>query len=184
ILVGGHYNNWEWYALAAQLSVRHSAVAIYKPLSNRFLDEKMRSTRQKYGLTMLAIPKVPEFFAALRRDDGLQPPPTMVLFAADQSPGDGRKAHGIRFLGQETAAIFGPEKYARECDLPVLYGTMEKKKRGYYEYTLHEMVEDPKAVSHGAIIEKFNRLLEEEIRPEPRYWLWSHRRWKHRKPSE
>src|SRR5690606_304444 len=90
VLVGGHYNNWEWYGVAAQLSVRHSVVAIYKPLSNRFLDGKMRSTREKFGLTMLAIPKVPEFFAGLRGDGGLQPPPTMVVFGADQSPGDGR----------------------------------------------------------------------------------------------
>lgn len=182
ILVGGHYGNWEWLGLALERQVRYSSVAIYKPLSNRFVDRKMREARGQYGLELLPIKAVPEFFARLG-EKSARPRPEMVIFASDQSPGDGRKAYWMDFLGQDTATIFGPEKYARQCNLPVIYCVIRKKKRGYYEFEFREVSDDPRPLPHGAIIEKSNRLLEEDIRREPRYWLWTHRRWKHRRPT-
>ncbi len=40
ILAGGHFNNWELFAVAIDAAIKHDAVAIYKPLSNLFFDEK------------------------------------------------------------------------------------------------------------------------------------------------
>ncbi len=40
------------------------------------------------------------------------------------------------------------------------------------------MTETPKNTAEGEITEMFARYLEQTIRREPAYWLWSHKRWK------
>ena len=40
------------------------------------------------------------------------------------------------------------------------------------------MTETPKETKEGEITEMFARRLEQTIRREPAYWLWSHKRWK------
>ncbi len=43
-------------------------------------------------------------------------------------------------------------------------------------------VEDqPLQTAKGEITEKHTRLLEEEIRALPQYWLWTHKRWKRKR---
>jgi KDO2-lipid IV(A) lauroyltransferase len=45
ILAGGHFNNWELFAVGIDQVLKHQSVAIYKPLINKFFDEKMRYQR-------------------------------------------------------------------------------------------------------------------------------------------
>ncbi len=40
------------------------------------------------------------------------------------------------------------------------------------------MTETPKETREGEITEMFAHKLEQTIRREPAYWLWSHKRWK------
>ncbi|HET6990868.1 MAG TPA: lipid A biosynthesis acyltransferase, partial [Bacteroidia bacterium] len=39
----------------------------------------------------------------------------------------------------------------------------------------------PGETAYGEITEKVTRLLEKDIIAQPEYWLWSHKRWKHKK---
>jgi KDO2-lipid IV(A) lauroyltransferase len=182
VIAGGHYNNWEWLAVAMRQQVSHRMVAIYKPLSNKFLDAKMRETRGKYGLEMLAMKHVPAFFKEAAADP--KTVPYAIIFGADQSPGDPRKAHWMTFLNQDTGVTFGAEKYAKEYDLPVFFGIIRKRSRGHYSFELHPITERPRStLKPGEIVEEVTRRLEVEIRRDPQYWLWSHRRWKHPRPS-
>jgi Kdo2-lipid IVA lauroyltransferase/acyltransferase len=182
IIAGGHYNSWEWLAIGLRQQILHRAVAIYKPLSNVFLDSKMRETRGKYGLEMLAMKAVPRFFRAAAADANTVP--YAMIFGCDQSPGDPRKAHWMTFLGQDTGVTFGAEKYAREYDHPVFYGVVRKVSRGMYTFELKLITDRPREAKTGEIIETVMHLLEDEIRKDPRYWLWTHRRWKHKRPSD
>ncbi|MFT4545839.1 MAG: KDO2-lipid IV(A) lauroyltransferase, partial [Bacteroidia bacterium] len=34
---------------------------------------------------------------------------------------------------------------------------------------------------HGKITEDFTKRLEQDIINQPQYWLWSHKRWKHKR---
>ena len=104
-----------------------------------------------------------------------------VIFGNDQSPGKVESSYWMKFLNQDTAVLFGTEKYAREYNMPVLFGTIEKVKRGYYTFHFKEVVTEPEHSPYGEITEKTTKLLEEEILKLPQYWLWSHRRWKHRR---
>lgn len=185
IIVGGHYNNWEWLAIAARQQILHRTAAIYKPLSNRFLEKKMRLTRGKFGLEMIPIKEVPGFF--LEEQKLIQEKRTLpfaMLFGIDQSPGDPRKSHWVTFLGQDTGVPYGAEKYAREYDLPVFFGVIHKLSRGHYEFELRPLSPPPHPEKKGWILEQATALIENEIRQDPRFWLWTHRRWKHSKPRD
>ncbi len=176
ILVGGHYNNWELLAVAIDAQLKHHCVALYKPLTNKFFDIRMRRTRGKFGLEMLSIRETGNFFENRKAELNA------VIFGSDQAPGNPRKAYWMKFLNQDTAVLFGTEKYARDYNLPVLYGRINKVSRGHYTFELELITDDPKSMKYGAITEAHTMLLEKDINRHPQYWLWSHRRWKHKKP--
>lgn len=177
ILAGGHFNNWELFAVAIDKAVKHRSIAIYKPLSNVFFDEKMRATRSKYGLEMIAIKDVKPVFERNRNEL------TLTIFGTDQSPGNVKKAHWMNFLNQDTAVLFGTEKFAIEYNYPVVFGCIHKRSRGHYEVEFRELIQDPSATVHGQITEAHTRMLEQDIIKHPEFWLWSHRRWKRSRPS-
>ena len=176
ILVGGHYNNWELLAVAIDEQLKHHCVALYKPLNNHFFDERMRNTRGKFGLEMISIRETRNFFETRKTE------PNAVIFGSDQSPGNPEKGYWMKFLNQDTSVLFGAEKYARDYNLPVLYGSIQKISRGHYSFELELITDQPASMPHGAITEAHTRLLEKDITHQPAYWLWSHRRWKHKKP--
>lgn len=177
IIAGGHYNNWELFAVAIDSEIKHQTVALYKTLKNKFFDEKMRSTRSKYGLIMTSTTKAKEEF---EKADGLK----AVIFGFDQSPGNSNNCYWGTFLNQDTPMIFGVEKYAKEYDFPVLYLRINKEKRGHYTYEFIDAIEEPRKTGYGEITKRINQLLEQDIIAQPKYYLWSHKRWKHKRPAE
>jgi KDO2-lipid IV(A) lauroyltransferase len=177
ILAGGHYNNWELFAVAIDAPINHKAVALYKPLSNKFFDEKMRSSRGRYGLKMISTKATREEF---EKQDVLR----VIIFGVDQSPGNPGTCYWSDFLNQDTGMNFGAEKYAREYNYPVIYGHISKVKRGHYTFVFSEAIREPQTTSYGEITKRINHLLEKDIVAQPAYWLWSHRRWKHKRPVD
>ena len=65
---------------------------------------------------------------------------------------------------------------------PVVYVSVKMQKRGYYELSAETLFEEPKNTTDGEISEAHTRKLEEDIFEQPETWLWSHRRWKHKRP--
>jgi Kdo2-lipid IVA lauroyltransferase/acyltransferase len=178
IIAGGHFNNWEIFAVAVDMLIKHQAIGIYKPLTSSYFDRKMYQTRSKYGLYMISTKIVKQVF-----DEEIKNL-TATIFAIDQSPSNPDKAHWMKFLNQDSAVLTGTEKYAREYNYPVLYGRINKEKRGYYSFELFEVTDHPLETKEGEITEMITHMLEKDINAAPEYWLWSHRRWKHRLSSE
>ena len=176
-IAGGHFNNWELLAVGIDKWVKHKTVGIYTPLSNKYFDGKMQLTRSKYGLKMISTRTVKRFL------DSNPNELTATIFAIDQSPSNPNSAYWMTFLNQETAVLYGVEKYAKEYNYPVVYGIINKVKRGHYNLELVDLTANPKETAYGEIIEKTQHLLEIDIRKNPEYWLWTHKRWKHKKPS-
>lgn len=177
ILTGGHYTNWELWAMAGPLAIDIKVVAIYKKLSNDYFDKKMRESRGKFGLHMVRTLDTGEYFHRHAHEVNA------MVFAIDQSPSNPKKCVWIDFMGQETGALYGAEKYAKDFSRPVIFGRMKRIKRGHYEISYEVVTEDPRSFAHGEIIQKTHRLLEEDIRKAPEYWLWTHKRWKHKRPN-
>jgi KDO2-lipid IV(A) lauroyltransferase len=178
IIAGGHYNNWEIFAVAVDALIKHKTVGIYTPLSNKYFDEKMRATRSKYGLLMISTKKIKRYIENNSKE------PMAIIFGFDQSPSNPKSAHWMTFLNQDTGVQFGTEKIAKEFNIPVVYGRINKEKRGHYSFEFFDVTDTPRETAYSEITENINRHLEKDIRDAPQYWLWSHRRWKHKKPEK
>ena len=73
---------------------------------------------------------------------------------------------------------------ARKFKYPVVYINMRRIKRGYYELFFDEIAEPPFDGEENYILANFAEKLEQDIRRNPSDWLWSHKRWKFKKPSD
>jgi KDO2-lipid IV(A) lauroyltransferase len=172
IIVAGHYNNWEMTATIMSTQVKHQAIGIYTPMSNKFFDRKFLKSRERFGLKMVSKKLVKEEFE--NNKERL----TATLFATDQSPTFSKRVHWTIFLNQCTPVFLGAERFAKEYDLPVLYAYVNKIKRGYYETKIVVLENEPARTSDGEITDKHTGRLEQQIKETPQYWLWTHKRWK------
>ena len=176
ILIGGHYNNWEITAQGCPIYLKHELYAIYKPLKSDFYNNKMRSTRSKFGLHLTPMKLTKKYFELETKN------PKAIIFGSDQSPSNVKNAYWTTFLNQDTGFLFGAEKYAKDYNYPVIYVHIEKVKRGFYMVNFELICDSPKSLKHGEIMELFSKKLEKNIVDIPHYWLWSHHRWKKSKP--
>lgn len=177
ILVTGHYANWEWPAVTLPFHSSHTGTGIYKKLSSAFFDQRLRNTRARFGTKLMSTKEVATFFEEHKEQL------CTYGFINDQSPSDPKKGHWMKFLNQDTCMLTGVERYAVKYNYPVLYGVITKKKRGYYRMEYKLISDDPSITKPNEITEKCSFLNEEIIRQAPAYWLWTHRRWKHKRPE-
>ncbi|RLD57112.1 MAG: hypothetical protein DRJ01_14275 [Bacteroidetes bacterium] len=172
IAVAGHYANWEWGSLSASLQTDYNVVALYKPLSNKWVDKFMRWTRTRSGTELASIYETGKTF------DKCEGTNTIFLMAADQSPTNKKKSYWLNFFDIETAFLHGPEKYAQKYNYPVLYVDVQREKRGIYTVSLSVFADNPSELKDGEITKMYANKLESIIKKQPENWLWSHRRWK------
>jgi Kdo2-lipid IVA lauroyltransferase/acyltransferase len=173
LAVGGHYGNWEWAGIAAGSQMKHKPVGFYKPLSNPYINEYIQHSRVKGRSVMASIAAT---YDAFKKEWG---EPVVYYMIADQSPSSTRHAIWVKFLNQDTAALHGPEKYARLFNLPVIYTDTRRTGRGRYDVNFKVICENPNELPEGEITRRYMEMLETRIKADPRYYLWSHRRWKH-----
>ena len=177
VLVGGHYGNWELFAITIGATTEHESIALYTPLKNEFINEKITESRSKYGLGMLSIKEIKSKLTDI--NSGLY----AIIFGADQSPRKTQRAYWMKFLNQETGVQFGTEKFAKEFNAVVIFTNIYKVKRGYYELQYDVITEQPNEEELGYISKTHTQMLEKVIQAQPEYWLWSHKRWKHKRPQ-
>jgi KDO2-lipid IV(A) lauroyltransferase len=175
VLIAGHYNSWEMMGTAFPMFSKLPVVALYSPIKDPFFSKVLSDSRGKYGLEL--VPKH-EAKAMFKEWNGR---PAIYLFGGDQSPTSSKKSFWMDFLNQDTAVAFGTEKFAVEYDCLVVFGDIQKVKRGYYSMTFSLISDQPLEEEHGDITIKHTRKLEEIIRAQPQYWLWTHKRWKRKR---
>ncbi len=179
LIVAGHYNNWELAALSIGLQSEPASAGVYHPLSNQFINDKFQKSRRRFGMELVAKKEVKPFF-----EKASQTGEYTIMLGADQAPHNPRKAYWAYFLGQETPIMFGTEKYAQDYGFPVVFGHVRKLRRGYYEMEFELITDQPESLPYGEISERHTRILERDIRENPQYWLWTHRRWKRERPAD
>lgn len=179
VALGSHYNNWEWYS-ALQLSSKHRVITIYKPLKNKDFDHFLYNIRKRFGVWVTPMNHIVRDLVKCRSEKIL----TMSGFIGDQTPPPDDNAYWTTFLNQDTGFYRGAEKVAVKYDIPVIFINIVKKRRGYYELDYSLISEHPRDEEPNAIIARYASRLEEIIRARPEYWLWSHRRWKYKRPRK
>ena len=175
-MAGGHYNNWEAFGAACGMGLPFKCIALYKPLKNKWFDNKIRESRGRFGLVLCPIQATGKMFEDERSAV------TATMFIMDQSPSNPTRCHWMTFLNQETGVSYGTEKFAKEYNQPVIYGRILKRKRGHYYFESELISENPRNEPEGKIVEELMKKLEEDIINAPEFWLWSHNRWKHKRP--
>lgn len=172
MVVMGHLGNWEWAGNSFSICCKHQLYVIYHPLSNKYFNGLIYKMRTRFGTKLIAMKDTLREMLSKRNEL------SATAFIADQSPQPDR-AYWMSFLNQDTAVFLGIEKIALKIRYPVVYVSIKRVKRGYYQ--LHaEIIELPLTESRpGEITELHTKKLEADIRKQPETWLWTHRRWKH-----
>jgi len=168
----GHYGNWEWASLLAGLETKLPSYALYAPPSNKTFEKFLLKNRTRFGCQLVAMNQVKSLYVNLQKQ------PSLVAFVADQTPVDTENAYWTKFMSIDTPFFKGFDTLAQKTNAIVLYASIRKINRGYYELSFETITKKAKEVEENFIAEKYIRLLEKDIQAKPEYWLWSHRRWK------
>ena len=175
ILMCAHYGSWEWIFIL-QTYTSHRGYGIYKRLQNKYFDRLIKSIRARYNSYLITTK---ETFSVLEeaKKNGIL---SMNGFASDQSPKKDKARHWNEFMGIRVPVHTGAEMLAKKLDMPIVFFAVERKKRGYYEATFQTLAENPTDFKDYEITDKFLKLVEKQIHEAPEYYLWTHKRWKHR----
>lgn len=171
--VCGHFNNWEFGALALSTVVPHQILGVYKPLTSSSWDDYFKKIRSRFGTHLVPMKST---FREIVKHKNIS---TLTTLVVDQTPHRNEINYRTTFLNQDTAVFLGTEKLAKLTGYPVIYLSMHRIRRGYYEVTILPVTEHPAEEAEYAITTKHLSLLENDIRQQPSNWLWSHRRWKY-----
>jgi KDO2-lipid IV(A) lauroyltransferase len=179
IAIMGHYNNWEWPTLLPYY-LKYKTIIIYKPLQNKYFNRFINNHRSEHGIVLTPTSQVIREIINCRKNDIN----TVSVFISDQIPSKGDIKYWTTFLNQDTAVFTGAGKIASKYDMAIVFFHVQKVKRGYYNLNIEPLFDHTEGLSEEMITEKHVRKLEEIIKEKPEYWIWSHRRWKHKKPVE
>ena len=105
-----------------------------------------------------------------------------LALVADQVPTRSEELYWTRFLNQDTAFYVGIEKLARITRYTVVFLSMRRVSRGHYAVSFKKLAEPPYSRNEHRIVERYARESEKMILGDPASWLWSHQRWKFKKP--
>lgn len=179
IFVLGHFGNWEIAGAGMSAQAKQQLYVIYHPLSNTYFDRLIIKMRTRSGTKLISMKDTFRTMISLRKSDEI----SATAFIADQTPSKDN-AYWTTFLNQDTPVFWGPEVIASKLNYPIVYISLKQEKRGYYKMTAEVLVENPKDTTKGEITELHTKRLEKDIIKQPEIWLWSHRRWKHKRPVD
>jgi KDO2-lipid IV(A) lauroyltransferase len=175
IVVLGHFGNWEFGSGIVHF-IKHRGLAVYKKLTSPVFDKIYFDIRSRLGVEPVEMSSV---FKTILNQKVIKQPYALFM-VADQAPMRGDPQYLTTFLNQKTGFYLGTEKLAKRFDMPVIYIELHRAKKGYYNLTPTLITDQPKETAENEITQRYIDLLEKSIVNSPRYWLWSHKRWKHK----
>lgn len=178
ILSLGHYANWEWVTtLGFHLSPGVKQGLVYKELHSNAFDKLFLEIRGRFQ----AIPiEMNSLYRKLieSRNNGER---VVVGFLTDQRPPKSTGHYWTTFMNQDAVVQTGMERIAKLLSFSIVYLDITKVKRGYYVGKFYVITPDASNEPEFEIMERYINKLEETIKKEPAYYLWSHNRWKFKK---
>jgi len=175
VFVSGHYANWEWVASLVEIKIKHNLSVAFTSQSNKYFNNLIKKTRTKFGVSVVRAQEFYPYILNNLRKNNLQ----AYGFIADQSPMLSKAKYWSTFMGVEVPIIDGPETIARKLNLPVFYFHTERIKRGVYRCSFILLEDEPKKAAPHEITTKYIHELEKQIKKEPEFYFWTHKRFKH-----
>lgn len=175
-LMCAHYASYEW-AISVNSISTFTGYGIYKKLANPHFDKLVRNIRSRFKAILITTKETVPTIEANAKIKKLG----AYGFASDQSPKATNAHHWNTFMGVEVPVHTGAEMLAKRFDMNVIFLRTKKVGRGYYEASFEVLSENATAVPNYEITDKFLKLVEQQIYEQPEYYLWTHKRWKHRR---
>lgn len=175
IIISSHHGNWEWPVHLMMNSVDCKGFGSYAKIQNKYFDNLIKKSRSKFGAELVVSSR---FIRQLQTnfDQNVQ---AIYGFISDQSPLLKRARYWNNFLGSRVPIIIGHELMAKRFGYPVVYIQNDRVKRGYYKTKLHVITENPRELPDYEITDRFINILENQIKENPEYYFWTHKRFKH-----
>jgi len=177
IALASHQCNWEWVLLGFRAHFEEAMFPVYQPLTNAYFDRLMKKIRSRFGGTAIPMQQT------LRQVIGNRKIRAAYGLVADQVPMQQSDKCWLPFLNQDTAFYNGPAKIAQKMGYPAIFIEMRRIKRGYYELILTDLGIPEQGQPTCQTTERYAQLLEQSLKRHKSDWLWSHKRWKHKRPS-
>ena len=171
----GHYASYEW-AIAAHEVVDFPIIGVYKKIKNKHFDSLVHRIRARFDAKLIQASKAMQEITKHKNHGKLY----SYGFVADQSPKLTNSYYWTDFMDIKVPAFLGGEVLAKRLDMAVAYLQVKKVGRGYYEAKFIPITENAKNCEDYFITKTYLKMLEKQIREEPQYYLWTHKRWKHR----
>jgi KDO2-lipid IV(A) lauroyltransferase len=179
-LLCSHYASYEW-VVSMNSKISYKGYGIYKKINNKYFDSLARKIRSKFDAELIPINKTAEVIA-YNYSNNIK---SLYGFVSDQSPQLRSKNYWHNFMGIEVPVYVGVELLSKKFDMNVVFLKVSKVNRGFYEAELEVLSTNIKEVPDFEIMDDFLQKVELQILESPEYYLWTHRRWKHRgKKSE
>jgi KDO2-lipid IV(A) lauroyltransferase len=176
IVMCGHYASYEWANSIQLYGIDYKGFGIYKKIKNKYFDKLAKDIRARFDAELISSRETITKIIRNQRE-GI---PGIYFMVADQSPKLSNAKFWTEFMGSTVPVFMGAEKLAAKLDIAVVYLQVEKLKRGYYQATFITISDNPKEEPAFKITGSYLTELEKQIRKAPEYYLWTHKRWKHR----
>ncbi len=175
MLMCAHYGSWEWIFIL-QKFVSHKGYAVYKKLENKYFDRLVKRIRARYNSHLITTKETFHVLSQAKKNREL----TINGFISDQSPKHDKAYHWQEFMNIKVPVYTGAELLAKKLDMAVMFFNVKKVKRGYYQTTFKTVTLDANDYKDYEITDLFIKNVEEQIYEAPEFYLWTHKRWKHR----
>ncbi|MEK9739916.1 MAG: lysophospholipid acyltransferase family protein [Flavobacteriaceae bacterium] len=173
-IICGHYASWEWM-MSLGYHMKHVGYGLYKPIGNPYFDKLIKKIRSKHNAYMIPIQTAISIITAKEQNNERG----VYGFASDQSPRPKPLSYWRSFMGIEVPVYTGAERLARSLNIPVLFGKINRVKRGFYEVEFKVISDQSASTKEYFITDTFTTWLEEQITADPSQYLWTHKRFKY-----
>lgn len=175
LILCSHYANWEWN-VSINNYVDIKGYAVYQKIGNRYFDKMIKKIRAQWNTTLITQEETVKTIVRNEQNNIIGG----YGMVSDQSPQAHRAQYWSEFMGVKVPIFNGAETLARKFDLAVVFLKVSKVKRGYFKAELIPITNSGKETEKNEITDRFLRLTEAQIKERPEYYLWTHKRWKHR----
>jgi len=175
ILTGSHYGNWEW-VVGIPLVAKIDCYTSYTKIQNKNFEKLIKDSRSKFGMNCV---KSNEIIKSILKNVKQQKQ-GLYLLVADQSPMLHKSLYWTEFLNVKVPVFTGAEMISKKFDFAVVNMNTTRIKRGYYESEFELITNTPKEEEANEITNAYLRLTENHIYKQPEFYLWSHKRFKHK----
>lgn len=177
-LMCAHYASYEW-VISMNHYITFNGYAIYKRIRNKYFDKLVKDIRSKFKAYLITTKETKNVIETNVKNGVLG----IYGFASDQSPRPTENMYWYRFMGIETPIHIGAELLAKRYNMNVIYLKVKKVKRGHYEGTFEVLTNDVQSIPDFKLSEQFMDKVEQQILEAPEFYLWTHKRWKHKKKN-